>query len=191
VELLPGVGATLSILARRGCRLFLVSNQSGVGRGFFCTKDVLACNAALAERLADFGVMLEDSVFCPHAPEDQCLCRKPAVGLWNMLQERHGLRAASAVMVGDKAEDMAFAARAGLAGRILTLADNDGKTLAGSVNNSVKGGGLAETPALRRLIPEREEQPDILLPNFSWLPEALQLLEISPDGAARPRNNWG
>jgi D-glycero-D-manno-heptose 1,7-bisphosphate phosphatase len=180
VELLPGVGEALSLLSLRGLRLFLVSNQSGIGRGLLSLEDALACNAALAERLADFGVTLEEALFCPHAPEEQCLCRKPATGLWDILKERHGLRSGSAIMVGDKAEDMAFAARARLAGRILTLTGK-GMDTRGRLG---LGDSRTDAPALRRLIPKTEEEPDMLIPHLSWLPEAIQFLEISSDLSA-------
>jgi D-glycero-D-manno-heptose 1,7-bisphosphate phosphatase len=180
VVLLPGAGEALSLLSRRGFRFFLVSNQSGIGRGLFSLEDALACNAALAERLADFGVTLEDALFCPHAPEERCLCRKPGTALWETLKERHGLRSGAAIMVGDKAEDMAFAARASLAGRILTLTGKGRDTWAGLG----LGDSRTEAPALRRLIPKTEEEPDVLIPNLSWLPEAIRLLEISSDSSA-------
>ncbi|MDR2076206.1 MAG: HAD-IIIA family hydrolase [Desulfovibrio sp.] len=176
VELLPEAGEALSLLFRRGFRLFVVSNQSGIGRGLFSLEDALACNAALAEQLADFGVTLTDIVFCPHAPEEHCPCRKPATGLWDVLRERHGLRPGAAVMVGDKAEDMAFAARAGLAGRMLTLTGSGLDTF----SRLGLGEGPAETLTLRRLIPKSEQEPDLLLPHLSWLPEAIQLVEAAP-----------
>jgi D-glycero-D-manno-heptose 1,7-bisphosphate phosphatase len=178
VELLPEAGEALSILFRRGFRLFVVSNQSGIGRGLFSPEDVEACNAALAGKLANFGVTLADVVFCPHAPEEYCPCRKPATGLWDILQERHGLRPEAAVMVGDKAEDMAFAARARLAGRILTLTGEGMNTLSRLGLDKERAGALA----LRRLIPKTEEEPDVVLPHLSWLPEAIQLVENSPPG---------
>jgi D-glycero-D-manno-heptose 1,7-bisphosphate phosphatase len=188
VELLPDAGEALSVLSRRGFRLFVVSNQSAIGRGFCSLEDVLACNVALAEHLAGFGVALADFVFCPHAPEEHCLCRKPAPGLWDLLRERHGLRPEATVMVGDKAEDMAFAARARLAGRILTLT--------GYGMDTASKLGLDKGPAgsltLRRLAPEREEEPDVVLPHLAWLPEAIQLVEIGLSGGPfRPRGASG
>jgi D-glycero-D-manno-heptose 1,7-bisphosphate phosphatase len=188
VELLPEAGEALSLLFRRGFRLFLVSNQSGIGRGIFSLEDALACNAALAERLANFGVTLTDAVFCPHAPEEQCLCRKPATGLWEILKERHGLRPESAVMVGDKAEDMAFAVRARLAGRFLTLTGEGLDTL----SRLGLGKSPAGVPALRRLVPETEEEPDVVLPHLAWLPEAIQLVEAGVNiGLAQSRDMPG
>lgn len=121
VTLLPGVGEGLALLQQEGWKLFVVSNQSGVGRGFFLESAVQACQARLDALLLSFGVRLTDAVWCPHAPEDACSCRKPQPGLWRLLEKKHGLLAAKSVMVGDKLLDMAFAANSGLALGILTL----------------------------------------------------------------------
>ncbi len=121
VVLLPGAGEALALLQRAGCRLFVVSNQSGVGRGLFPESAVRACGERLEERLAAFGVRLDDAVWCPHAPEQACDCRKPRLGLWRRLAARHGLCASRSVMIGDKLQDVDFALNAGLAQGILVL----------------------------------------------------------------------
>lgn len=130
VTLLPGVGEGLALLQQEGWKLFVVSNQSGVGRGFFSESAVQACQARLDALLLPFGVCFTDSVWCPHAPEDACACRKPQTGLWKTLEKKHGLCAAESVMIGDKLSDMAFAANAGLALGILTLTGKGGREAA-------------------------------------------------------------
>ena len=92
VALLPGVGPALSRLVQAGHRLFLVSNQSGVGRGYFTEQAVVACQKRLEELLEPYGVAFTDAVWCPHAPEESCFCRKPLPGMFDELRDRHGLR---------------------------------------------------------------------------------------------------
>ncbi len=121
VVLLPGVADALSSLSRNGCRLFLVSNQSGIGRGYFSEADVCACQARLNELLEKKGVRLTDAVWCPHAPERHCFCRKPLPGLWERLAMSHDLDPRTSMMIGDKLSDVRFAAAAGLAAAILVL----------------------------------------------------------------------
>ena len=65
VALLPGVGPALSRLVQAGHRLFLVSNQSGVGRGYFTEQAVVACQKRLEELLEPYGVAFTDAVWCP------------------------------------------------------------------------------------------------------------------------------
>ena len=174
VAVLPQVTQALAALQATGVQLYLVSNQSGVGRGYFTEADVLACNHALAAQLAPSGVQFADSVFCPHAPEQDCTCRKPGPGMWETLHARHGLAPATTVMVGDKPEDMAFAANAGLAGRFL-VATGKGKA-------TIERFGLQEQLQQRTFIakPAAPELPQYILEDFSALPKAIALLEALP-----------
>lgn len=121
VVLLPGAAAALARLARAGCELFLVSNQSGVGRGYFSEADVRACQERLDDLLADAGVRLTEAVWCPHAPEAGCRCRKPLPGLWERIASRRGLDPQASAMIGDKAADLHFAFNAGFAAAVLVL----------------------------------------------------------------------
>lgn len=140
VTLLPGVGPALGRLSRAGLRLFLVTNQSGIGRGYFTVPDYEACQARLAALLAPYGVTFVDVACCPHAPDEECSCRKPGTGMWDMLQNRHGLVAGETAMVGDKLDDVLFARNAGLAAAILVLTGK-GARAAGSIGLSVPAGG--------------------------------------------------
>jgi D-glycero-D-manno-heptose 1,7-bisphosphate phosphatase len=114
VALLPGVAPALRRLSLAGCRLFVVSNQSGVGRGYFSLESAHACNARLAQILAAYGVHFTDMLLCPHSPEAGCACRKPQTGMWDALRERYGLHAAHTAMIGDKLDDVRFGRAAGL-----------------------------------------------------------------------------
>ena len=121
VELIPGAAEGLRELTGAGLRLFIVTNQSGIGRGYFSEADYRACHAAMESLLAGTGVSLEGSAFCPHAPEEDCGCRKPALGMWRELAARYGLDPSRTAMVGDKKEDIAFGRKAGFAVTILVL----------------------------------------------------------------------
>ena len=128
VELIPGTGEALARLAAEGIAAFLVSNQSGIGRGYFPESGWHSCQARLDELLAAFGAALADARFCPHAPEEECLCRKPAVGMWESLRDVHGLHASSCAMVGDKPEDLRFGINAGLAAAVLVMSGKGAKS---------------------------------------------------------------
>ena len=121
VELIPGTGEALRSLALAGVDAFLVSNQSGIGRGYFTEADLAACQARLQELLRGFGAGFKDSRFCPHAPEEACRCRKPAIGMWEDLRDAWGLDASACAMVGDKPEDLMFGSNAGMAAAVLVL----------------------------------------------------------------------
>lgn len=121
VELIPGTGEALASLGKAGVSAYLVSNQSGIGRGYFPESGWYACQERLDELLAAYGAGFEDSRFCPHAPEVNCDCRKPGIGMWKSLREAYGLEAASCAMVGDKPEDLRFGINSGLAAAVLVL----------------------------------------------------------------------
>ncbi|MCF8039958.1 MAG: HAD family hydrolase [Desulfohalobiaceae bacterium] len=121
VEFLPGVGQALKSLQDKGCRLFMVTNQSGIGRGMFTFEDYDLVQARLENLLADYGVFFHDRKFCPHSPLAGCTCRKPGTLMWQELVQDHGLSPETSLMIGDKPEDLEFGARAGLRVLILVL----------------------------------------------------------------------
>ena len=130
VALLPGAGAGLKLMAGQGLDLFIVTNQSGIGRGYFSLDDYLACRAELNRRLAAIGISLRDEAFCPHDPDAGCPCRKPALGMWRDLRDRHNLVSQECMIVGDKAGDLEFGYAAGFALSVLTLTGEGVKTAA-------------------------------------------------------------
>lgn len=157
VELIPDAGPALGRLAAAGRRLYLATNQSGIGRGYFSEADQHAVQARLEELLAAHAAPISGLAFCPHAPQDNCSCRKPATGLWDALSAEHGLEPDSSVMVGDKPADVSLGLNAGLAASVLVLT---GKGVA-----SAEKLGLPELPEGEpwlELAERREGWPHVL-----------------------------
>ncbi len=121
LELLENAMQGLQRLAAAGMRFFVLTNQSGIGRGYFAESDLAACTERLDGMLAASGVHIVDTVFCPHAPDTACHCRKPETGMWETLRERHGLLPEESVMIGDKVADVQLGLNAGLAASVLVL----------------------------------------------------------------------
>lgn len=113
VELVPGAVEGLKRLTDRGFGLVLLSNQSGVNRGYFDHASVRACNERMAELLRPHGVRFAAMYYCPHTPEENCDCRKPATGLMEQAARDLGFDPADVFMVGDKSADMGVGRKAG------------------------------------------------------------------------------
>ena len=113
LEFLPTAPEALRWLHDRGYRLVVVTNQSGVGRGLFPIDRVEAMNARLHEMVERAGARLSKIYFCPHAPEANCDCRKPKLGLMEQAAAELNFDPRKSVVVGDKESDIEFGNRAG------------------------------------------------------------------------------
>jgi len=151
--LIPGAAAGICALRQAGYLAVLVTNQSGVARGYYAESQVHAVHARLAELLAAQGAALDGVRYCPHHPDPlaapdngemapgmsaatplpalsvDCACRKPKPGMVLDAARELGIDLGKSWVVGDKAADMGLAANAGCRG-ILVLTGYGVSTLA-------------------------------------------------------------
>jgi D-glycero-D-manno-heptose 1,7-bisphosphate phosphatase len=106
VALLPGVADGLLALRAAGCRLVVVTNQSGIARGYFDEARLEAIHARLRALLGDHGVALDAIYHCPHLPDEGCACRKPGPLLVERAAADLGFDPAAMFVVGDKPCDI-------------------------------------------------------------------------------------
>jgi phosphoheptose isomerase len=106
VELLPNAAGSLKRLREMGLGIVIMSNQSGVGRGYFGMADVERVNLRVSELLAETGAGADAIYICPHTPEDRCACRKPELGLVTQAARDFGFDPAKAFVIGDKTCDI-------------------------------------------------------------------------------------
>lgn len=102
---LPGALEAMARAHRAGYRIIVISNQSGLARGLFGVRDLNAIHRRLSEELARYGGRVEAFFFCPHAPQEECDCRKPRAGLLLALRDRLGLDLTRTPFVGDRLSD--------------------------------------------------------------------------------------
>lgn len=109
VELLPGVAWAISQLNGARIPVIVVTNQSGIGRGYFSRSEYDRVASRLDELLAAEGARIDGSYLCPHAPnkDDPCACRKPGRLLYDQAIADHGLDGASSFFIGDMWRDIA------------------------------------------------------------------------------------
>lgn len=116
LRLLPGAGPAVARLNRAGFKTVVLSNQSGLARGFITQEQLDAVHRRLRELLAADGARLDGIFICPHHPDDACACRKPAPGLVLRARQELGLapdHASHAMVVGDRAGDIGLARNIG------------------------------------------------------------------------------
>ena len=120
VELLPGAAEGLRRMRELGFALVVVTNQSGIGRGYYGWEELGRVHARMEELLGAEGVTLDRIYVCPHAPTDDCACRKPLPGMIEQACGELGLSAAASFMVGDKACDIALGQAVGATSILVT-----------------------------------------------------------------------
>ena len=121
VELTPHATRALRELSRAGFRLLVVSNQPGLAHGYFAEDRLHVLHAHLRSLLPE----LSEFYYCPHGPDEDCACRKPACGLLLRAAYRHGIDLARSWMVGDILDDVEAGRRAGCR---TVLVDNGNET---------------------------------------------------------------
>ncbi len=119
VELEEGAAEAMVLLLAAGFQLIGITNQSGVGRGFFTMRDVDACNHRVDQLLSEYEVSLSGWFVCPHAPGDACSCRKPLPGLIEQALSIHKVDLAASYVIGDKDSDVLLGESQGMRGVLL------------------------------------------------------------------------
>ncbi len=120
VRLEDGVADGLALLRRHGHALIVLSNQSGIGRGLFSEEAARRVNARTADLLRGYGIDILAWYICPHAPELQCACRKPAPGMALAASRDWNLQLTGSYVIGDKRADLELADGIGATGILVT-----------------------------------------------------------------------
>ena len=130
-EFVPGAVESMRRLQEVGYALVIVTNQSGLARGYYSKAQYQALTTALREHLSSQGVQLAGVYHCPHHPKGSvpglaidCDCRKPAPGMLLQAERELGLSMPDSLLVGDKASDIEAARAAGVGRAYLVQSDN-------------------------------------------------------------------
>jgi D-glycero-D-manno-heptose 1,7-bisphosphate phosphatase len=105
-RMLPGVAEAIARLNEARYPVIVVSNQSGVGRGYFPERVVTEVNALMERELARGGAKLTAIYYCPHASAEECDCRKPKPGMVKRAAKEHRIDLNRSYFVGDRRSDV-------------------------------------------------------------------------------------
>lgn len=105
----PFAAAAIRSLNQRNLPVIVITNQSGVARGYFPESLVQAVHARMTHELAAAGASLDAVYYCPHETKDACGCRKPKPGLLQQAAREHALDLGRSFVVGDRYGDVELA----------------------------------------------------------------------------------
>jgi len=111
-------------LSKLGKKIIIITNQSAVGRQFMSHSILSDIFEKLTKGVEDKGGKLDDIVYCPHHPDDHCLCRKPLPGMIIQSAEKHSLDLSRSCMIGDSVKDIECGLSAGVRYLILVKTGN-------------------------------------------------------------------
>jgi D,D-heptose 1,7-bisphosphate phosphatase len=113
-EFEKGVAETLKYLYSKNYKLIIITNQSGIARGYYTAEDVERLHDHMRILAKENGFEFTGFYFCPHMPDEGCSCRKPGTALIEKAVLEHGIDLSVSYMVGDKESDMTAGKKAGL-----------------------------------------------------------------------------
>jgi len=120
IVLIAEAAEAIKKLNEQGIPVIVITNQSGLARGFYREADLVRVNKRLDALLKAKGAHIDGLYYCPHHPDDNCECRKPETKLIMEAARDHGIDLTRSVMVGDKTSDMELGLRAAMT-RVLVL----------------------------------------------------------------------
>jgi len=112
-EPIPGSVEAIAKLSAAGIKVFVASNQSGLGRGYFSLDTLNSIHEKMQTAVASAGGKITGIHFCPHGPDAGCDCRKPMPGLLREIEREHNISLAGCPFVGDSQRDLDAAIAAG------------------------------------------------------------------------------
>jgi D-glycero-D-manno-heptose 1,7-bisphosphate phosphatase len=121
LEYYPDTFSACKSLQDAGYQIFIVTNQSGIGRGMFTQEQMQSVHDQMIQDFKNNGIELKDIAFCPHTPDDNCSCRKPHPKMINDLSSKHQISKTSSYMIGDKISDAQCGENAGTKGCLLRI----------------------------------------------------------------------
>ncbi len=105
-ELFPGTARAVKRFRELGFKVIVITNQSGIGRGYFSEKTLAEIHDKMEKSLAEEGTGVDGIYYCPHHPDDKCDCRKPRLGMILRAVRDHDIDLGQSFVIGDLTFDI-------------------------------------------------------------------------------------
>ncbi len=105
-EFIDGVFESLKYLQSKGYQLFIITNQSGIGRGYYTQDDFDKLTTWMLIQFKNNGIKISQVELCPHTPDANCNCRKPKTGMIDNILNNHNINLDESWLIGDKSSDI-------------------------------------------------------------------------------------
>lgn len=126
---IPNSAEAVALLFQNGFDIIVITNQSMINRKISTMENLDAIFKTMISGIKEKKGSIKDIFYCPHSPDEGCLCRKPAPGMIEMACEKYGIDPRDSFMVGDSAKDIECAGNAGIGKTILVLTGNGNKAI--------------------------------------------------------------
>ncbi len=113
LKLIPRSAEAIRLLNQNHFIVIVVSNQSGIARGYYLEEDTIKFNYAMEKKLSKFRAHIDGTYYCPHHPDENCECRKPNVGMLKEAAKTFDIDFKQSFMIGDKLSDIDAGNRVG------------------------------------------------------------------------------
>ncbi len=125
----------LKLLFENGWSVIVITNQSAIGRGLISPAGLDQIHTYLKNKVVEGGGRIADIFFCPHRPDEDCLCRKPKPEMILKAADKYGIDLSAAVMIGDRAIDIQCGQNAGC-GRTILVRTGAGRMTEGELTRT-------------------------------------------------------
>ena len=120
-EFIDGIFDSCLFLINLGYKIIIITNQSGIARGYFTEKDFQKLNQWMLNQFKEKNIKILDVFHCPHGPDSSCFCRKPKPGMLLEAKSKYKIDMKKSWMIGDNETDILAANSAGIGNTILLL----------------------------------------------------------------------
>jgi len=145
-QMYPCVGDGVKKLKEHGFKVIVITNQSGIARGYLTEKDLEKIHEKMKKEFQKHHTTIDDIYYCPHHPDDHCECRKPNIKLFQQAIQEHHINIKKSYVIGDKMKDVEAGKKIGVKTILVPVTGTDEE-------RKIQG-------------QKKEDKPDYVAPNF-------------------------